>query len=108
MKRLFLLISFLTSFLFAQTQEADLFTANPKLTAGAVIAFLLYVTKFFYDKSEKNAKENHDQNAEKIGNLEKEVNELNVYIKTEFHSIIEKNNQLFEKILEKLNNEKDN
>ena len=106
MKILFLIFS-LISFCFAQTQETDLFTANPKLTAGAVIAFLLYVTKFFYDKSEKNAKENHDQNAEKIGHLEKEVNELNVYIKTEFHSIIEKNNQLFEKILEKLNNEKD-
>ena len=107
MRKFFLVLSFLTSFLFAQTaQSDDIFTAYPKLTAGAVIAFLLYVTKFFYDKSERTAKENHDQNAQEIEGLKKEVSELNVYIKTEFHSIIEKNNQLFEKILEKLDNEK--
>ncbi len=105
---LFLFLFSLCTLVSAQTglQETDLFTSNPKLTAAAVIAFLLYVSKFFYDKAEKNAKENHEMNAVKIGDLQKEVNDLNVYIKTEFHSIIEKNNQLFEKILIKLENDK--
>lgn len=116
MKILFLIFS-LISFCFAQTQPVDIFTSYPILTQGAVIGALIWYIRSSEAKNEAKQKElevknevkqkeineahklNHDANALKIQELEN-------YIKNEFLKVIEKNNNLIEKFLEKIDNEK--
>ena len=100
MKILFLIFS-LISFCFAQT-PTDVFTTNPILSTSLVVAALIWYIRNLEAKNEAKQKEinevhriNHDSNAAKIQELES-------YIKNEFLKVIEKNNNLIEKFLEKL------
>ena len=119
MKILFLIFS-LISFCFAQTPTADIFTSYPVLTQGVVIGALIWYIRSSEAKSEAKQKDleiknevkqkeineahklNHDANAVKIQELETNAKELDGYIKNEFLKVIEKNNNLIEKFLEKL------
>ena len=124
MYKLFVLILSLCTLVSAQTPNNDVFTNYPVLSTGVVIGVLIWYIRSSESKNEAKLKEseakneakqkeinevhklNHDANALKIQELESNAKILDSYIKNEFLKVIEKNNNLIERFLEKIDNEK--